>query len=409
LKYQHPSTFHAKGSVMNVLLVNWKNGENDPFSFFNSHLKDQLIHHGCNVYILELDDQFLKNLFSLLERTTIHIAITHQGLGSNFLINENNLWEVLKIKLICLHGDHPCFAPDNHSVDSKFVLHTYSVPDFVIYANNFFKRSNPSIFVNFPFFFNFTRITPNEKANYFVFPKNLDSTEQTFDNWRNSLPKFASEFLIETSILIINDIKNGKAVDHHQVITNQLTDDNFNQLLSIFKPSSEINLFHQVHASLDKIYRNSFSELVVNELEDLPLRVNGRGWDIYIKYKNKNHVYSDISTLNSSEIQFSGNLGIIDVTAHCNALHDRMLRAIGYKTSFMTNSELPFEDYGGSEFKTIFYNGQPGDLKKKAEEILLNPRQHQEKCIELGSIIKRQYNFSDFYKFLYSEYKLTNL
>jgi len=323
--------------------------------------------------------------------------LTHSG---------ENIWDSVKIKLISLHGDHPCLAPQNHFHDSEYVLHTYCVPEFLAYSNKFFKRKNPAIFLNFPFLF--PKIKNIQKSgNYFILPKNLDSTKDTFLTWEKSLPKFASNFFIETASLIQQSIYKNTFTDHHELVTSQLNDEIFNQLLHASKFEDELQLFHQIHANLEKIYRNTISELIVDELRDFPLKINGRGWDSFVKMKNKNHTYSDIGTLQSSANQFESIFGIIDVSAHPNALHDRTLRAIAYGTSFMSNSAICFEDQRGNEFDGVFYTGYKNNLREKAELIVSNPEKHNRDCKELGIIIKSKYDILNFYNFLYNQYLLT--
>lgn len=390
---------------MNIILLNWKNGENDPFSFFNDQLQKTLIDFGCDVDIIELNESFAENLKRIQLSKRIDIAITHQGLGSSYQLpsSQNSIWQDLKIKLICLHGDHPCHAPHNHNNDSKYIIHTYGVPEFCTYSNKFFQRQHPALYLPQPQYFKFNEFPLEKGGDFFVLPKNFDDPESTFLNWTKTFPKFIADFLIGTSEEIKINFNHGDLCDHHEIINNNLTPELFQKIFDLSKYSHEIDLFHYLHALLDKSYRNSVTDFVMNELQEFPLKVNGRGWDRFIKKQNKNHEFNNFTSLKSGNEQFSSNFGIVDVTSHRNMLHDRTMRAISLNGSFMSNSKILFQDCKGLCFNEIFYSGHKDDLSNKAQAIVDNPNYHWERCKELSKEISNAYKFENFHKFLYAQ------
>lgn len=388
---------------MNIILVNWKHGENNPFSYFNQHLKYLFEEFGCLVNIVELDEQIGENIARLNRARKVNLAITHQGLGSNLQVVETNrlLWEELNIKLVCLHGDHPCHAPLNHSIDSPYVLHTYSIPAFSAYANRYFQRRFPAIFLGLPSMFSFNETVHKREGDYFVFPKNLDDLDTIYNEWKRSLPVFLSEFLIFTANEITNNYKLGDPKEHHDIINECIERIDLEEFLTKLNIVNRADYFHMLHAALDKIYRNTITQCVIEELKDIPLHINGRGWDRFLKNKYKWHTYNSFGEIQFGDKQFYSNYGIIDVTPHRSCLHDRTMRALAHRGSFLSNSKATFMDAKGISFSSLFYSGLPNDLREKAEAVMKSPQSHLDRCKEISLVINREQPFEKFYNFLY--------
>jgi len=114
---------------MNILLINWKNGENNPFGYFNENLKEKFQEFGCNSFIVDYDSNFLTRISEITIDKYIHLAITHQGIGSDLQLNSDKkcFWELVQIPLLLLHSEHPSFMSNNHIIDNKYVVHSYCI------------------------------------------------------------------------------------------------------------------------------------------------------------------------------------------------------------------------------------------------------------------------------------------
>ncbi len=391
---------------MNILLLNWKQGENDPFTYFNQHLKMLFENHGSSVDILEVDGELGKNILDLLCHKRIHIAITHQGIGSNYRLKDNNklLWEEVGIRLVCLHGDHPSFAPSNHTVDSKYVTHTYCIPAFASYANKNFNLEHPAVFLPLPLMFSYAGKQYPRVDDFFVLPKNHDEIDLTFQNWQKDYPAPFSEFLINTAIQIRDNYLAGDILDHHEIINNNIHDEKNQQMMSGLNLHGNPKIYHLLHGELDKIYRNSVSESIIEEMKDFPLVINGRGWEKFSKRKYKQHTFNEFGEVQYGEQQFYSAYGIIDVVSQRHCLHDRTMRALANRGGFLSNCTADFFDYRGQPFTSLFYNGIRGVLRERAEAVMLNPKAHIERCSEFLTEIQRQHPFDHFYKFMYHQY-----
>jgi hypothetical protein len=378
---------------MKIALLNWKGAENDVFTKINEELKYSLELFNNKVFILNIDFNIAKNIYDLNKDIKIDLVITHQGIYSDLRLQQGNqlLWDVLKIKLLCLHSDHPSICPENHQVDSRFVIHTYCADELTKFANITYIRNNPAITLPLPSFYQIRDSKIKKVGNFFVFPKNLDSVSKTLEKWEKKFPLFLSNFFIECSNQIKNDYLNTGFADTHQIIKIIKNEDLNDKLKNHYKNESIDNLLIAVHGELDKVYRNMASEFVIKELWDIPLKINGRGWDEFKLKKSPQHEYFNFSNVIDGDYQFYSNYGIIDIVPNKNTLHDRTLRAVSHKGSFLSNSILY-----SNEFSTIFFNGKNHDLMSKAKLVIDNPNDHNEICKKFGELLYETSKFSDF-------------
>jgi hypothetical protein len=385
---------------MRVLLVNWTEGENNPFDFFNAHLKREFESLGCIVSIIQFDSNFISTINGVLHQK-FDLAITWQGLGSNIITDDGvNLWEKIQIPLVCLHGDHPCHMPLNHSADNIYIHHIYGVPSFAKYSNTYFKRSKPAIFYMLPNFFRYKNTGLVREGDFFVFPKNLDPVPETLDKWLKTFNTVTSTFLIEAAQSIMCDYDANINKDHHLKINELLTNDTFDRIKVSNNISDEVALFHYLHALLDKIYRNYASEQIVKALTNHPLRIVGRGWDSFKQKQGVRHQFYEINSAADGDWQFYSNYGIIDIAPAVDSLHDRFFRALAHQGGVISNSLISNTSLLGGEFTSIFYRMNAENLTNLADQIIKRPEAHLEQSQKLSEQYNQKYNFFEFYTFL---------
>lgn len=384
---------------MNIVLINWMEGENDPFTLFNNCIAEKIIANGRNPVIVNLDAHFDQNLTTALAQG-VDFAITWQGIGSSLknLSSSQTIWDDLKIPLICLHGDHPCHAAANHLGESKFIAHLYATASFADYANKYIPRKYPAQYINIP---NFLPINPDlpEKyvGDYFVLPKNLDDTQTTLDSLRQNYSNSLYEKFYEISNAIKEEFSLGNKVNHHKIIDNFLSPSFFDTLKDELKTQDELALYHFVHSLTDKFFRNFVSEKILLEMSDVKIKVFGRGWDRYIKMENKNHEFHSFDKAVNGDFQFQSNYGILDVAPINDSLHDRTLRAMSNKNGFLTGSYWDFTTHLNKDFSNLFYSGVKNELREKAEIVIQDPLKHRNLSNDFSSSYNN--NFS-FYRFL---------
>lgn len=366
-------------------------------------LRSCLEEAGCNVEIVDIEDDLSPKLIYLDKRIKVHAVVTFQGLASNIKLKATGrlLWDELKINLICLHGDHPSLHPVNHVTDSAYVTHVYPFPTFARYANSMLRRNYPAISFRLPFGFRVLEPAPILDGDYFVLPKNLDPLVNTYQGWRSHLPDLVSEKLIDAAQAIIENYKMGDPLEHHEIVDLFISGDDLSQIALVLPAEHAQNIRNLVHGELDKIYRNIASELVISELQDIPLRIYGRGWDQFKGKRSSYHQFYDFSKVGNGDLQFTSNYGIIDIAPNKFSYHDRMLRAIAHQGCFLANCGAYFDADTRNSYFEIFYTGTSGDLRKKAENVLRDPLGHRDRCTQFGREFRKAETFSDFLKFIY--------
>lgn len=367
---------------MYIAILNWRDGENDPFTLFSLSLKNWFERLGRPAILINIDNQTLPTLQSIA--AGISFAFTWQGLGGSIGRTDEKkttFWDDHRIPLICYHGDHPCHMLNNHHASSSYLRHIYASPSFARFANQNIPRNAAATHIQSPVLFN-NHVNDKFSGNYFVFPKNIDDTRITLDAWHNSSQKELAKLLFNGYEQISQELSKPIQKDHHIIINELLTTESIAVLKSELGDHSDSIIRLHVHALLDKVYRNILAEHTVQELKDVPLKIYGRGWDRFKAENNPNHEYLSFDKVTDNAFQFASNYGILDASPIHDNIHDRTLRAMGNQASFLSGSDWSHQELLGKDYSHLFFNTQQGALREKAEQVIANPNMHRESCRE---------------------------
>ncbi len=385
---------------MQIILLNWKNGENDPFSLFNGMLKSKFESYGRSVKIVELNSDFDKNIAKTINEG-IDFALTWQGIASG-LINrrsEKNLWDEYKIPLFCLHGDHPCHKISNHTATSEYIRHIYLAPSFCRYANKFIERTIAAQFMMLPNIFHTKHpSTTSIHGDYFVFPKNLDDTKLMVSNWEKKFPAHIATTFKNIASAIKSEYKESNSLDHHEIIDIQLTEEFISNLQDHLKINSDMSARHYAHAYMDKFYRNLISEDILATLSDVKIQIYGRGWDRFKNNNNKNHSFFSFDKALNGDFQFQSNFGILDVAPINDSIHDRSFRAMASNNGFLIASSWNASEFLNQNFENLFFTGKDMMVRALAELVIQSPESHRASAQQFKSQYHTKYGFHQFLK-----------
>lgn len=372
---------------MRIIILNWTEGENDPFSFFSRGWQKSLQAEGHDVHVVPLDVRTVLTVAELHQQQPIDLAFCWQGLGSDFVPDgfTQNLWELLRIPLVCLHADHPSYNPRNHQQSSKFLLHLYGEPTFADAANKGIARDWPALFGFYPNIFAYDAPPVEFSGDYFVLAKNIQDVESILDEWRAKCDGPSYALLSKTAEAIAAAYFDGNRVNHHSIIFEHLPAPIRNQILS-GNPSDAATDF-QFHFSreLDRVHRNVAATFIVDALPHVPLRVYGRGWERYEARGNPLHQYFPAETAERSGFQYQSQYGILDVAPANDLLHDRTFRALHVGAGFLMSSAWK---RGGSlpdEFGDLFFGGDAAELARKVDMVMADPAAHRRRCAAFGA------------------------
>lgn len=385
---------------MSIVILNWQGGENDPFTYFSTCMKQAFERMGRPTHIVHVDDTMTNRLIELDEKG-IDFVISWQGVGMQLGATDadpTTVWDQLEIPVLCYHGDHPCHMPLNHKAMSPWVQHIYGTGSFAMFANAYLPRKTHATFFPTPAWFS-DGVKGRFEGDFFVFPKNLDDVGATLDGWRNLPERRVTRFLLDAADAIIGEFRNGNRTSHHEVIDGLLDAETMAELCADLQ-TVELSVRVHLHMLLDKIYRNAVSEHVVNDLRDVPLKIYGRGWERFALRQNPNHEFLPFDAISDNAFQFASRYGIVDAAPIYDGLHDRTLRAINNRSGFLMGSNWPYETLLGGDYGDLFFDGADGALLARAERVMQSPEAHREQCRDFGRHYQQQFSLFNFVKYL---------
>ena len=385
---------------MNIVIINWRGGENDPFTYFSTCMKQAFERMGRPTHIVNLDDSIMRNLAEI-NNEGIDFVITWQGLGSQLGATDTNpttIWDQLKVPLLCYHGDHPSHMPLNHKAVSPWMHHIYATASFARFANTHVPRERSATFFPTPIWFT-DGVKGQFEGEFFVFPKNIDDLDSTLDNWRRAPQRRVANFLLDAADAIISEFRNGNQTSHHDIIDSML---NAEMMVALCEElnSSELAVRMHIHMLLDKIHRNTIAEHVINELEDVPLKIYGRGWERFQLRRNRHHEFLAFDSMSDNAFQFASQYGIVDVAPIHDGLHDRTHRALGNRSGFLLGSNWQYETFLGGDYGGLFFDGATGGLRSRAEHVMQSPEAHRMQCRDFGRQFQQHFSLFSFVKYL---------
>lgn len=385
---------------MSIVIVNWQGGENDPFTYFSACMKQALERMGRPTHVVNLDNSTTRELVEL-NNNGIDFVMLWQGLGLQLGATDTDpatFWDKLKVPVLCYHGDHPCQMPAHHKATSPWVQHIYGMASFAMFANTYFARERSANFFPAPVSFP-DGVKGQFEGDFFVFPKNIDDLDSTFEGWRRAPERRIASFLLDAADAIIGEFRNGNRTNHHDIIDGMLNAEVMAALCEDLKNSDWPVRLH-IHMLLDKIHRNAVAEHVINDLKDVPLKIYGRGWERFRLRQNRYHEFLPFDAMSDNAFQFASRYGIVDAAPIHDSLHDRTLRAMGNRSGFLMGSNWSYESFLGGDYSDLFFDGAAGALRARAERVMQSPEAHRAQCCDFAQEYQRHFSLFNFIKYL---------
>lgn len=372
---------------MRIIILNWSEGENDPFTFFSQSWQKSLQGEGHEVHIVPLDVRTILTVSELQQERPIDLAFTWQGLGSDYTPDgfDQTLWELLQIPLVCLHGDHPSYNPRNHQQTSRFVVHIYGEAIFADAANRSIAREWPALYGLYPYLFAYEPPQREFVGDYFVFAKNIQELADIRAEWQARYDAPSAAMLMEVAAAIEAAYFDGNRINHHEIIL-QYTPAPVREQLRSGHPSPEAVEYHsRFSRELDRVHRNVAAAFVLDALPHVPIHIYGRGWDRFKARGNPMHQFFPAETVAQSEHQYFSNYGILDVASSNDMLHDRTFRAMHLRSGFLISSSWKHHALLHETYADLFFGGDATDLARKVEIVRNDPAAHRARCAAFHS------------------------
>jgi hypothetical protein len=383
----------AQRASMKVIILNWSEGENDPFTFFSTSLAKIFIRCGKTVEVLEITDKtWPERIYQIDQTEGVEFVYTWQGISTNSLLSDEltNVWDRIKVPIISFHGDHPSYKPDNHRLDNPNSIHLYAHPDFARYANRHFRRNSGACLIDFPRIYA-EELLPLAKDQCFNFVKNIKHTDDIEATWRKELPTEAARVYQSVGEILKYLIDSEKYVEIHDVMDALILSEQWTWINEAVNPG----ILHHYHSELDYYVRSYRSMRALDQLRDIPVHIYGRGWDKYKSNASKQWRFFDGIDMAESQKLYYNQYGIIDISPS-KRLHDRAMRAMANGQSFLSSALLDdsFEDL--SPYESIFFDFRKDNLRDHCERVMADPDAHRVVSKQFANHYHQLFHFSEF-------------
>lgn len=393
--------------MMRIIILNWSGGENDPFTYYSLQLQRKLQVLGHEVYIVPFAGPVGQSLYELHTQVGIDMAVSWQGIGSTIAPTgrSETLWELLRIPLLCLHGDHPCYNPANHQQGSPYVQHVYPSASFANAANRLIPRQWPALPEEIPIWFTAPDDPLHFDGDYFVFPKNFQHIDHIREEWKTRANASTLAVLERMAKTIESVYLAGNVVNHHEVILDELPRELAQRVRAGDVDEALRTLVFTVSRELDRVHRNIAAAFVLDVLVDTPIRIYGRGWEHYAAKGNPLHEFHPARTLADARHQFSSSYGILDVAPSNDTLHDRSFRAMMFGAGLLISSAWRRNEAIHQDHADLFFNGDPDELRAKVAAVRADPQLHRERASAFGRAFETEFTLHRFLERVVGEFR----
>jgi hypothetical protein len=385
---------------MNISILTPLESNNEWFIYINEVLEKKFSEFGHKVnqiFFREINLELIKTL----NNSNSDFYLSHSGIGSDINIfgewdGPKNYWDVTKKKICILHFDHPFHCLQNHLLDTENALHIYSCGSYFTAAKLFCKKTKSNILLSpNPLLVDEKKKNKTE-GNYFIIIKNLFLYKDFSEKIKND--KVLNSHCENISELVKNNLKKNAYFDHHTFILKYFADNNFESFVGT-ATIPDFYVWFLSEVSFNKI------SIIIEEIKEFPVRIYGEGISDYFKETDNLKIYPGIKADKSQDLYYS-NFGIIDYSP-TEGIHDRTQRAIFNERIFLSGTS-PHEMNFYKNYNQLFYNFSQGNLAKKCEEIIKDPKLFQEKVVQFKSDYEKEFNWEDYINIILKNLDLKN-
>ena len=306
-------------------------------------------------------------------------VLSYFGVGKNLLANREasglNLWAAGGIPLVQIFGDCPAYFPRAHQQDYSNWVNVYGHPEH----HDFFRKwlhprgitlVSPSALLD---------ALPEADIDFsakltgkIIFPKNGNDPGALIDYWRSSLPPYITRALeaVAESISSPDEIKRSPQID--EVLNLRFADIGID--ITGHRP-----LFFFLIAQLDDYLRRIKSTMMARALLDLPIEVRGSSWG-HVNFSGRRARLVPNSAYAQTRELIRDSLAVLDMSPNTSHLpHDRILRAAGRHTAFLSNTQHFFSQ-NFENYREFTFDFSAESIRETVEGALANPA----RTVEMG-------------------------
>lgn len=350
-----------------------------------------LKHKASRIEVFDLNSSDWSSKLKDALREPVWFAAGAFGCGQNILAGgggeNSNLWESSSIPFVRFFGDTPAYFPDRHAVQHRNSINTYFDPAHADFYRRWFRDRALSV-VHSPFVIDPIPIDGIDSARKLsgkvIFPKNGNAPGALIDYWRGSLPSFISAALEDLA---------EDSIGREWINIEPCFDD---RLLSYFDDrgldiSADPSIVCFLVAQLDDYVRRVKSTMIAESLLDLPIIIRGRFWD-HINFTGKRATYDQSSDFAGTRELIDQAPALIDMSPNTqHAPHDRILRAIGRGTAFLTNRQKFLESHT-LDSESFIFDFDRDSIRSRVEHYVTFPQDAIDLGIEQSRVLRAAFH-----------------
>ena len=356
--------------------------------------------HAHKVVLLEVHrTDWLKELSGLLAEP-VWFAASHFGTGEDLHVTidgtPQNLWEYHGIPFVRFYGDLPAYFPERHLQRFRNSVNAYSNPEQHEYYRRWFAGRHISL--DFPPIL----IDPTDvdtcdietkKQGRILFPKNGNCPSKLRSYWKDSLPVSMAGALEAIAEDLVSKEKINREPRIDDCLVTWFTEQSID-------PGEDTRLFHFLAAQLDDYLRRVKSTMIAEALLDLPVVIRGRNWD-HVDFSGRRATHEAASGMAETLELIDHAPAIIDMSPNTlRRPHDRVWRAVGRRTAFLTNRQRYLDEALGPEADCCSFDFDPESIRSLVEHYVERPAEAVELGFDLARRLRPKFDVADYFRSL---------
>lgn len=360
--------------------------EGDALAEITRALMKPFVPHAARLVLIDIKrPDWLKELTDILTEP-VWFAASFFGDGQNLHVTidgtPQNLWEYYGIPFVRYFGDLPAYFPELHLPRFRNSINAYFNPE----QHTFFLRWFPNRLVSLsppPVLIDPTTVEEIDleakRNGRIVFPKNGNSPARLREYWRTALPKSIT-LALES---IAEDLVAGDAINLDPKLDDRLLAWFIGHGIDL---GENPPLMYFLAAQLDDYLRRVKSTMIAEALLDLPVIIRGRNWE-HVEFSGRRATYDPRTGMAETLGLIDQAPAIIDMSPNTQLQpHDRILRALGRHTAFLTNRQRFLDDSLGEAAGRCSFDFDLQAIQSLVEHYVAHPAD----AVELGCDLARR-------------------
>jgi hypothetical protein len=329
------------------------------------------------IVLLDLNDPTWFQKYEAAARNPIWFAMSPFGGGEYHVVEGEEArspWAEAGIPFVRLFGDVPAYFPAKHVQHFANSINAYGHSEHDDFFVRWFAQKAPSLTLPlFPFDTipkHSVDLDGKAASGTIIFPKNGNCPDRLVQYWRASLPPAV--------VKALESVAEGACAALDQPIDLFADLQRYFAGLGINLPENQRLMFF-LFAQLDDYLRRKKSTLIARSLLGHPVVIRGVNWE-HIDFFGKRARHDPDSDYGRTRRLLDESMAIIDMSPNTHrGAHDRVLRAAGRYTAFLTNrQQFYIGNFPSHRSFTFLFN--PDVIRECIDAALSRPRE----TVEMG-------------------------